>query len=31
VDAIGFNLVRGKPFGIAEIEAKAEQLLGDLL
>ena len=31
VDAVGFNLVRGKPFGIAEIESKAEQLLGDLL
>jgi 2-oxoglutarate/2-oxoacid ferredoxin oxidoreductase subunit alpha len=30
VDAIGFNLVRGKPFAIGEIEAKAEQLLGDL-
>ena len=30
VDAIGFNLVRGKPFAIAEIETKAEQLLGDL-
>jgi len=30
VDALGFNLVRGKPFGIAEIEIKAEQLLGDL-
>jgi 2-oxoglutarate/2-oxoacid ferredoxin oxidoreductase subunit alpha len=30
VDAVGFNLVRGKPFGIGEIEAKAEQLLGDL-
>jgi 2-oxoglutarate ferredoxin oxidoreductase subunit alpha len=30
VDAIGYNLVRGKPFTIAEIEAKAEQLLGDL-
>jgi len=30
VDAIGFNLVRGKPFTIAEIESKAEQLLGDL-
>ena len=29
VDAIGFNLVRGKPFTIGEIEAKAEQLLGD--
>jgi 2-oxoglutarate ferredoxin oxidoreductase subunit alpha len=30
VDAIGFNLVRGKPFAISEIETKAEQLLGDL-
>ncbi len=30
VDAIGFNLVRGKPFAIGEIEAKAGQLLGDL-
>jgi 2-oxoglutarate ferredoxin oxidoreductase subunit alpha len=30
VDALGFNLVRGKPFAIGEIEAKAEQLLGDL-
>ncbi len=30
VDAIGFNLVRGKPFAISEIEIKAEQLLGDL-
>jgi 2-oxoglutarate ferredoxin oxidoreductase subunit alpha len=29
VDAIGLNLVRGKPFAIGEIEAKAEQLLGD--
>lgn len=30
VDAVGFNLVRGKPFQIAEIAAKAEQLLGRL-
>ena len=30
VDALGFNLVRGKPFAIGEIEAKAEQLLGNL-
>ncbi len=30
VDAVGFNLVRGKPFAIGEIEIKAEQLLGDL-
>jgi 2-oxoglutarate ferredoxin oxidoreductase subunit alpha len=30
VDAVGFNLVRGKPFAIGEIEAKAEQLLGNL-
>ncbi len=30
VDALGFNLVRGKPFAIGEIEAKAEQLLGEL-
>jgi len=29
VDAVGFNLVRGKPFAIGEIEAKAEQLLGE--
>ncbi len=29
VDAVGFNLVRGKPFGIGEIEARAEQLLGE--
>ncbi len=30
VDAEGFNLVRGKPFAISEIQAKAEQVLGDL-
>ena len=30
VDAEGFNLVRGKPFQISEIQMKAEQLLGDL-
>jgi 2-oxoglutarate ferredoxin oxidoreductase subunit alpha len=30
VDAQGFNLVRGKPYQIGEIEAKAEQALGDL-
>jgi 2-oxoglutarate ferredoxin oxidoreductase subunit alpha len=30
VDAVGFNLVRGKPFQISEIQAKAEQVLGDL-
>ena len=30
VDALGFNLVRGRPFAIGEIEAKAEQLLGEL-
>jgi 2-oxoglutarate ferredoxin oxidoreductase subunit alpha len=30
VDAEGFNLVRGKPFQISEIKAKAEQVLGDL-
>jgi 2-oxoglutarate ferredoxin oxidoreductase subunit alpha len=30
VDAEGFNLVRGKPFQIREIQAKAEQVLGDL-
>ncbi len=30
VDAQGFNLVRGKPFQISEIQAKAEQVLGDL-
>lgn len=30
VDAIGLNLVRGKPFSIAEIETKAEQMLGNL-
>jgi len=29
VDIIGFNLVRGKPFQIGEIEAKAESLLGE--
>ena len=29
VDAEGFNLVRGKPFSISEILAKAEQVLGD--
>ncbi len=29
VDAVGFNLVRGKPFQISEIQMKAEQLLGD--
>ena len=29
VDAEGFNLVRGKPFQIGEIQAKAEQVLGD--
>jgi 2-oxoglutarate ferredoxin oxidoreductase subunit alpha len=29
VDAVGFNLVRGKPFQIGEIEAKAESLLGE--
>jgi 2-oxoglutarate ferredoxin oxidoreductase subunit alpha len=28
VDAVGFNLVRGKPFTIGEIEAQAELLLG---
>jgi 2-oxoglutarate ferredoxin oxidoreductase subunit alpha len=28
VDAVGFNLVRGKPFTIGEIEAQAEHLLG---
>jgi 2-oxoglutarate ferredoxin oxidoreductase subunit alpha len=30
VDAEGFNLVRGKPFQIGEILAKAEQVLGNL-
>jgi 2-oxoglutarate/2-oxoacid ferredoxin oxidoreductase subunit alpha len=30
VDAEGFNLVRGKSFQISEIQAKAEQVLGDL-
>jgi 2-oxoglutarate ferredoxin oxidoreductase subunit alpha len=30
VDAEGFNLVRGKPFQISEIQAKAEQVLGNL-
>ena len=30
VDAQGFNLVRGKPYQIGEIEAKAELVLGDL-
>jgi 2-oxoglutarate ferredoxin oxidoreductase subunit alpha len=29
VDAEGFNLMRGKPFQIGEILAKAEQVLGD--
>lgn len=29
VDIVGFNLVRGKPFQIGEIEAKAESLLGE--
>jgi len=29
VDAIGFNLVRGKPFQIGELEAKAESILGE--
>ena len=29
VDIVGFNLVRGKPFQIGEIEAKAELLLGE--
>jgi 2-oxoglutarate ferredoxin oxidoreductase subunit alpha len=29
VDAVGFNLVRGKPFQIGEIEAKAESILGE--
>ncbi len=29
VDAVGFNLVRGKPFQIGEIKAEAERLLGD--
>ena len=27
VDAVGFNLVRGKPFRIAEIHERAEQIL----
>ncbi len=30
VDAEGFNLVRGMPFQIGEIQAKVEHLLGDL-
>jgi 2-oxoglutarate ferredoxin oxidoreductase subunit alpha len=30
VDAQGFNLVRGKPFQISEIQTKAEHVLGDL-
>ncbi len=30
VDAEGFNLVRGKPFQIGEIQAKAEHVLGNL-
>jgi 2-oxoglutarate ferredoxin oxidoreductase subunit alpha len=30
IDAIGYNRVRGKPFRIAEIEAEAERLLGEL-
>jgi len=29
VDIVGFNHVRGKPFQIGEIEAKAESLLGE--
>ena len=29
VDAVGFNLVRGKPFQIGEIEAKAGSILGE--
>ena len=29
-NAVGFNLVRGKPFQISEIQMKAEQMLGDL-
>jgi len=29
VDAVGFNLVRGRPFQIGEIQAQAERLLGD--
>jgi 2-oxoglutarate ferredoxin oxidoreductase subunit alpha len=30
VDAVGLNLVRGKPLAIGEVEAKVEQLLGNL-
>ena len=30
IDAIGYNRVRGKPFRIAEIEAEAERILGEL-
>ncbi|MCU0483071.1 MAG: 2-oxoacid:acceptor oxidoreductase subunit alpha [Chloroflexi bacterium] len=30
VDAVGFNLVRGKPFQIAEVTAAAERQLGEI-
>ncbi len=30
VDAVAFNLVRGKPFQIAEVTAAAERLLGEI-
>ena len=30
VDAVGYNLVRGKPFQIGEIAAAAERLLGEM-
>ncbi len=29
IDAVGFHLVRGKPFKISEIQGEAERLLGD--
>ncbi len=30
IDAVGYDRVRGKPFRIAEIEAEAIRLLGEL-
>jgi 2-oxoglutarate ferredoxin oxidoreductase subunit alpha len=30
IDAVGYDRVRGKPFRIAEIEAEAERLLGEM-
>lgn len=29
IDAVGYNLVRGKPFKISDIQAEAERLLGE--